>query len=113
MADEGLRGYGYKSGVLMHKMLGEMDEECERIVLPVSERKLVLELAHDKGGHLGTKKTRAKINKLFTWPGVGKDVVSYVGSCEVCAKVNKAGQKSAKLLERPVVSEPFRAVAID
>ncbi len=32
-------------------MLGEMDEECEQIVLPVSERKLVLELAHDKGGH--------------------------------------------------------------
>ncbi len=45
----------------MHKMLEEMDEECERIVLPASEKKLVRELAHDKGGHLGTKKTRAKI----------------------------------------------------
>ncbi len=31
----------------------------------------------------------------------------------MCAKVNQAGQKSAELLKRPVVSEPFWAVAID
>ncbi len=53
------------------------------------------------------------MNKLFTWPGLAQDVVDHVMSCDVCRQVNKAGDRPAKLAERPVVSEPFRSVAID
>jgi len=107
------RGYRYKDDILRHVVLDIEDEEFSRIVLPKCERKRVLELAHDKCGHVGIKKVRAMINRCFTWPGMGDDIIRYVKSCDVCARANKAGNRAVKCLERPVVSEPFTSVAID
>ncbi len=35
-----------------------------------------MEMAHEKmGGHLGIKKVRAKLNRLFTWPRLARHMV--------------------------------------
>ncbi|CAC5392087.1 unnamed protein product [Mytilus coruscus] len=57
-----------------------------RAVIPMSERKQVLEYCHDieYTGHLGTHKTREKICQSYYWPGIQSDVRAYVASCAKC-----------------------------
>ncbi|CAC5367959.1 unnamed protein product [Mytilus coruscus] len=55
-------------------------------VIPMSERKQVLEYCHDTeyAGHLGTHKTLHKIRQSFYWPGLQSEVRAYVTSCTKC-----------------------------
>ncbi|XP_063442509.1 uncharacterized protein LOC134722814 [Mytilus trossulus] len=57
-------------------------------VIPMSERKQVLEYCHDTdyAGHLGTRTTREKICQSYYWPGIQSDVRAYVASCAKCYK---------------------------
>ncbi len=113
LAESNLRGYGLWDGILVNVIEGECGEELVRVVVPQVDRRRILELAHDCGGHLSVRKTRDRLNRLFTWPGMALDVSQFVGSCDLCLKANKQGNKPVKLQERPVVDEPFRVVAID
>ncbi|CAG2207675.1 unnamed protein product [Mytilus edulis] len=67
-----------------------MDRELNVVklqaVIPMSERKQVLEYCHDTeyAGHLGTHKTREKICQSYYWPGIQSDVRAYVASCAKC-----------------------------
>ncbi len=114
LADEDKLGYSWKDGLLMH---GVLDEEfglgTNRLVLQKCRRWRIVELSHDKTGHVGIKKLRCLLNKRFTWPGLGSDVVDYVKSCDLCARYNKAGNGKVSLLERMLVTEPYQSVAID
>ncbi len=80
---------------------------------PQQRRASVICHAHDKSCHMGTRKVRDLINSGFTWPGLGKDVEEHVKSCNACLKINKAGNKTAKMMERSILSEPFERVAVD
>ncbi len=62
---------------------------------------------------MGSRKVRDLINTRFTWPGLGVDVDECVKSCETCLTINKAGNKQAKMVERPIIPEPFKSAAID
>ncbi len=73
----------------------------------------VLRLAHDFTGHQGVRRTKELLNNRFTWPGMGVDVTEFVHSCDVCLRLNKAGNRKAHMAERPVISEPFESVAVD
>ncbi len=73
----------------------------------------MLQLAHDHCSHTGVRGMRKLLNTKFTWPGLHSDIVKYVKSCDVCLRMNSAGNKSAKMVERPIVTVPFESVAID
>lgn len=58
----------------------------KRLSVPQSSRKLILSIAHDDpiyGGHLGIKKTKAKLAK-YNWPKFNNDIEDYIKSCQVC-----------------------------
>ncbi|CAG2210801.1 unnamed protein product [Mytilus edulis] len=57
-------------------------------VIPMSERKQVLEYCHDTecAGHLGIHKTIEKIRQSFYWPGLQSDVRTYVAGCNQCTR---------------------------
>ncbi len=112
LADTKKMGYSWGGGLLYHTIV-DGDSEKKRLVLPKSRRAKVLELAHDRTGHVGIKKMRALINSRFVWPGIGKDVTNFVQSCDMCARMNKSGNRQAQLVERPIVTEPFESVAVD
>ena len=87
----------------------------EQLVLPISCRNPVLQLAHDipMAGHLGRRKTRRRILQRFYWPGLYRDVRDYCRSCHQCQKSSPRGTRRAPLIPLPIIDVPFRRVAMD
>ena len=85
----------------------------ETIVVPRCRRLNLIHLAHDKTGHLGHRKVVSIIKRNFVWPLMNSEIKRYCDSCEHCQKNNKAGQKKALMVERPVLSQPFEQIALD
>ncbi|KAD5960633.1 hypothetical protein E3N88_12105 [Mikania micrantha] len=51
--------------------------------------------------HPGADKMYQELRSFYWWPGMKKDVATYVGKCLTCAKVKAEHQKSSGLLEQP------------
>ncbi len=113
LGDNKQNGYFWRDGLLFHNIIDTSGDERCRLVLPVGRRKHVLELAHNKSGHMGVKKIRELINRNFSWPGLGKDIVNWINRCEACSKFNKSGGRQVAMVQRPVVRVPFDSVAFD
>ena len=94
-ADSQDKGYIWKDELLVHTGEDVLGQTTTQIVLPVDRRKTVLEMAYSSllGGHLGTKKTKAIVNRHFTWPGLGKDVATWCKACERCQLTAKHSRK--------------------
>ncbi|KZS03675.1 Uncharacterized protein APZ42_033546, partial [Daphnia magna] len=86
-----------------------------RLCVPSEYTHIVLTKYHDDptAGHLGIHKTLAKIGQRFHWPGLEKEVVSYVKSCKLCQSRKSPKIKPAGLLQCIRVSRPFQNVGID
>lgn len=88
-----------------------------QIVAPSGFRGEILRLAHETplAGHLGVKKTLARVLKQFYWPTVRRDVLNFCRSCHACQIAGKAGHflPVAPLQPAPVVEAPFSRVIID
>ena len=88
----------------------------KQLVLPLSLRESVLEVAHDSilGGHLATKKTYDRVTSNFFWPGAYDDVTRYCQSCDICQRtVPKSRCGKTPLIGMPIIGETFDRVAID
>ena len=70
-------------------------------VVPFSERLRVLQKQHDDrpSGHLGIRKTLAKVSQRYYWPGMRGDVKAYVNGCDTCLR-KKIQSKRSKFLRR-------------
>ena len=87
----------------------------DQLVLPTQCRKAVLQLAHEVpiARHLGKHKMAKRILRRFYWPTLYKDAEDFCRSCQVCQKFSKRKVVKAPLIPLPVVTEPFRCVAMD
>lgn len=112
------RSYYYmQDDVLMHHTAANKRlPEADQLVIPMSLRNKILHLAHDipAAGHLGFAKTQARLWHHVYWPNIWKDTSSYLKSCDMCQRVGKGPKPiPAPLIPLPVVSEPFKRIAID
>lgn len=90
--------------------------EVHQVVVPQSVRRSLMEVAHEGfSGHLGIKKTYLKLLNDFYWPGMKKDVATFVNSCFTCQLVGKPNQTIPPYPLQPikVPSEPFQKIIID
>ena len=89
--------------------------EVEQLILPVQCRCDVLQLAHTipLAGHLGKDKTAQRILQRSYWPMLYKDVEDYCRSCVTCQKSSRQHGPRAPLMPLPVLSEPFKCIAMD
>ena len=74
--------------VLCRRWESDQGDEIEwHTLLPESLRKEVIEELHGgkSSGHLGMKKTRAKVRMRFYWVGMDADIRAVVRKCSVCA----------------------------
>jgi len=72
------------SNLLYHrtKILGQ---DVYQLLVPESHRAHVLKMGHDSfGGHMGFKRTKARINYTFHWPGLRENCEQYVKTCGTC-----------------------------
>ncbi len=70
------RGFKWKRNALVRSMYVTWEQFRDVLVLPRSYRARVLELGHEKNGHLGAEKVNDMIGRYFVWLGMAKDVVS-------------------------------------
>ncbi|XP_076053676.1 uncharacterized protein LOC143032679 [Oratosquilla oratoria] len=87
-----------------------------QIMVPSPLRKEILGIAHDGvGGHLGVRKTSAKILTHFYWPKMKRDISSYISTCHRCQVAGKPhpSVKPFPLQPIPVIEEPFGRIVID
>ena len=92
------------------------DQSVEQLVVPMNRRHDIVERAHDSifGGHFASRKTLQKINQLFCWPGMKKQVKTYVDSCIECQRKRRVTTNDRipiKAIARPETA--FEHIHID
>ncbi|KAG7530931.1 hypothetical protein FFLO_04709 [Filobasidium floriforme] len=80
-------------------------------VLTAKEGWLKGKEAHDGGGHWGVKRTRADVEKEFTWATIGKDLRKIVETCETCLKFGPKTRQA--LMWSTARYAPFEMIAMD
>lgn len=111
-------GFFRRDGLLYrrhHKLGSDAMSKVDQLVLPTQCRKSVIELAHDipMAGHLGRRKTVARILQRFYWPGLFRDVRDHCRCCEQCQKSSPRRTKRAPLIPLPIIDVPFKRIAMD
>ena len=101
--------------VLRHGLLFRQKDVHGRrvwqLLLPSSFRERTLSAAHDSMGHMGRDRTFSILEERFFWPGMRRDVESYVSSCSRCIRF-KSSQDKAPL--QPIdASYPLELVHLD
>ena len=86
------------------------------ICVPYKLELYILFAYHDcmfSGGHLGSKKAKAKIMDRFYWPNMSRDIEWYVRTCSDCQSRKHPLLPKAGLMVPIVYDEPFQCVSID
>ena len=82
LTDKGCARFVVKDNLPYHrtKILGQ---DVYKLVVLESRRAHVLKMEYDSfGGHMGFKRTKARISDTFYWPGLREDCLQYVKTCE-------------------------------
>ena len=112
-------GFFYHDGLLYcvwkSRRPDKGDEVVEQLVLPKCMCREVFEIVHDLpvAGHLKIGKTKQRVLHRYYWPNVFADIAEYVCTCEACQQADTRCLPKAPLQSMPIMSEPFKRVAID
>ena len=83
-----------------------------RLMVPQAFRESIVNKAHQDSGHAGLVKTLSRIQEDFVWPGMRKEVTTYLGQCGQCV-VNKSRPVHVEMGEMPIATGPGQIVGID
>lgn len=76
----------------------------------------ILQAYHDdpSGGHLGVRKTVARISKAFFWDKMRRSIEEYVPTCLVCQRTKARRHLPYGLLAPlPIPTRPFQEITVD
>jgi hypothetical protein len=82
----------------------------ERIVIPTSLRKEMLNIIHES--HLGIVKCKQLARDLVFWPGINKQIEDLVSRCETC-QAHRSYQQKEPLMPTEIPNAPWQIVACD
>ena len=85
LANRHEKGYSWEYNVLMKTVLDDSRGKLKLVVVPQMKWKEILDVAHDKSGHLGHRMVIAMIAKRFHWPFMIREVIAHCKSCITCA----------------------------
>ncbi|XP_071057618.1 uncharacterized protein [Onthophagus taurus] len=104
------------NGILHRRFVDKLGRHYEQVVVPTSLRGKIMDIAHDNMwmGHLGCKKTVARIKQNYWWRQLNKDVKNKIKYCNVCMRVGKSTDKvKAPMCRVPIITEPYKKVNVD
>ena len=114
---EGCEEFVLHQGVLCRKWQESDGGEFLQVVVPRPLRKALMLLAHagPMAGHLGVRKTVARLRPNFWWPCMHGEVATFIKSCHTCQVIGKPTHNPppAPLHPIPAVDSPFTRVLID
>lgn len=87
-----------------------------RKVVPESRRTAVLQESHyhPTASHFGIRKTINRVKERYFWPGLARDVTSYVRSCEICTMSKPSHEPKHGLMGKfRYASVPFQTISMD
>ncbi|XP_075736237.1 uncharacterized protein LOC119161800 isoform X1 [Rhipicephalus microplus] len=114
-ARSGKSGMFISDGLLYHcdSIAGT---QVSQLVVAKDKCTEVMHLAHESlcGGHLGSKKTRARIRYNFFWPGMAKEILEHCRSCHEC-QIRSDKRRTDKVPITPLTrpKHPFQVVNVD
>ena len=82
----------------------------ERIAIPPSMRKVMLEKIHQ--GHMGIEKSKRRARDTLYWPGMNSQITDTVSSCSICLEHRKQNAKEPMIPFR-VPTKPWELLATD
>lgn len=82
----------------------------EKIIVPRSLRAEMLSRIHT--GHLGMEKSKQRARDVLFWPGMGKQIETLVGSCNICLERRNSAPKEP-MISHPIPERPWQVVATD
>ncbi len=101
----------FKQGVL-YRITNEDEEIKNQLILPSAYRNRAMQGVHDDIGHPGRDRTLSLLRERFYWPGMVRDIESWVKGCDRCIR-----RKSTTNTRVPLVSitttHPLELVAMD
>ncbi len=89
-----------------------MPEGKLRIVVPRSQRRKLLQIAHEDSGHQGMERTLSRLTEMAYWVGMARDVAKHCQTCRKC-QVTKAPKPQPAPLQPIIASRPWELVAVD
>ncbi|XP_055589797.1 uncharacterized protein LOC129741979 [Uranotaenia lowii] len=85
-----------------------------KIVVPEDHKQDILTAAHDQFMHQGAEKTLAKIRQQYYWPGMTKDVKSFIKKCQVCKEIKPPNTATTPLMgDMRTPTRPWEIIALD
>ncbi|KAM8701899.1 hypothetical protein ACLKA7_017670 [Drosophila subpalustris] len=86
-----------------------------KLCVPSGHKRRVSQESHDAptAGHLGVRKTVARLSQRYYWPCMLRDAARYVKRCEVCQKFKCDQRKPAGQMLTRQVTEPMAALCDD
>ncbi|GJW06395.1 putative reverse transcriptase domain-containing protein, partial [Tanacetum coccineum] len=91
----------------MEKKEGESLYFMDRIWVPLvgSVRTMIMDEAHRSkySVHPGADKMYHDLRDMYWWPGMKRDIATYVSKCLTCLKVKAEHQRPSGLLQQPVI----------
>lgn len=87
----------------------------ELLLVPSSLRGRLLHLAHDSptAGHLGSKRTLARLRARFYWPAIARDAITYCNTCTHCVSRKVPSIHRQQHLLPILAYQPFDKIALD
>lgn len=71
----------------------------DRIIIPQSMKKEMLELLHES--HLGISKSKVRARKVMYWPGINIQIENYINRCTIC-QMNQDNNTKEVLVPRKI-----------
>ena len=82
----------------------------DRIVVPPSQRKEMLERIHQ--GHMGIEKSKRGARDVLYWPGMNSQISDMIAKCSICLEHRRENTKKPIIPFR-IPSHPWEVVATD
>ena len=104
-------------GVLVKRWeaIGGVGRDAWLVVVPRALRAEVLSELHAgvTSGHMGEKKTLARLRQRFYWVGMRSDVTEWCRACDVCSAKKGPARRNRAPLQVYQVGAPMERVAVD
>ena len=92
---------------------GDMFCYNNKIYVPQSLRKHIVEWYHTVLCHVGETRTEETIKQHMTWPGLREDVRKYIKTCDQCQRLKKSQKKYGHVPPKEAEVDPWEILQVD